>query len=73
MLPQKPDQKLLLYEHVPLSAQFWEMALNVAYVETAVLHAGLSDMERIELVSKINDPDNGSEELRSTFSHRSRD
>ena len=36
---------------------FWEMALNAAYVETAILDAGLPDMERIELVRRFNDPE----------------
>ena len=62
MLPANIDgkpQKLLLTEDVPLCAQFWEMVLNMIYVETAVLHAGLSDPERVELVRRFNDPENG--------------
>jgi hypothetical protein len=49
-------RKLLLCEDVPLSAQFWEMAINLTYVQTAVLHAGLTDSERVSLVKRFNDP-----------------
>lgn len=43
VLPQTQARKAnkpLLLEDIPLSAQFWEMALNLAYVETAVLQIG---------------------------------
>ena len=50
-----PPRKLLLTEDVPLLAQFWEMCLNSVYVETAVLHAALSDGDRIQLVNRFND------------------
>ncbi|MCJ1426022.1 hypothetical protein MMC29_003924 [Sticta canariensis] len=53
---QKPN-KLLLTEDIPLPAQFWEMCLNLVYVESAVLHAGLSDTERVGLVARFNDPE----------------
>ena len=51
--------KLLLTEDVPLCAQFWKMVLNLIYVKTAVLHAGLSDPERVELVDRFNSPEDG--------------
>lgn len=49
-------RKLLLCEDMPLTAQFWEMCFNIAYIEPAVLHAGLSDLERVALVNKFNEP-----------------
>ena len=54
MTAQKPN-KLLLTDDVPLSAQYWEMCLNLAYVKTAVLHAGFSDSERVALITRFND------------------
>lgn len=60
VLPHTGDQKaskLLLTEYIPLSAQFWELCLNLIYVETAVLHAGLSDAEQVALVACFNNPD----------------
>lgn len=53
---QKP-RKLLLCEDVPLTAQFWEIACNLVYVECATLHSGLSDKERVDLVNRFNDPE----------------
>lgn len=53
---EKP-RKLLLTEDIPLSAQFWKLCVNFVYVECAVLHAGLSDPERVQLVARFNDPD----------------
>ncbi len=49
-------RKILLYEDVSLSAQFWEMAINLTYVQTALLNAGLTDSERVPLVKRFNDP-----------------
>jgi hypothetical protein len=49
-------QKLMLTEAVPLSAHFWELVCNLTYVETAVLHSGLNEQERINLISRFNDP-----------------
>lgn len=51
----KKRHKHLSCEDIPLSAQFWEMAINLIYVKAAVLRAGLNDVERIELVKKFND------------------
>jgi hypothetical protein len=48
-------QKLMLTEAVPLSAHFWELVCNLTYVETAVLHGGLNEQERISLISRFND------------------
>ena len=53
-LPTSKPNKLLLTEDVSLSAQFWEMVINLVYVESAVLHASLSDGERIQLVERFN-------------------
>jgi hypothetical protein len=49
-------RKFLLTEDIPLSAHFWEMVCNLTYVETAVLHSGLSDQERVDLIRRFNDP-----------------
>ena len=60
MLPFSADErprKLLLTEDIPLTAQFWELCVNFVYVECAVVHAGLSDTKRIDLVSRFNDPE----------------
>lgn len=54
---QSRPRKLLLTEDIPLSAQFWEVSLNLIYVESAVLHASLSDGDRIQLVNRFNDPE----------------
>lgn len=54
---QEKPQKLLLTENVPLTAQFWELCCNSVYVESAVLHAALSDAERIQLVARFNNAD----------------
>ena len=44
-LANERPKKLLLTEDISSSAQFWEMCINLVYVESAVLHAGLSDRE----------------------------
>jgi hypothetical protein len=56
-LGEKP-KKLLLTEDIPLAAYYFELVLNLSYVETAVLHSGLSDEERVKLIARFNDPDN---------------
>lgn len=58
-LPLDPScrpRKLLVTEKLPLCALFFELVLNLIYVQAAVLHAGLSDTERVALVHKFNDP-----------------
>ena len=50
-----PPKKLLITEDVPLNAWFWEVACNFVYVEAEVLHAGLTDHERVALVRRFND------------------
>lgn len=39
-------------------AKFREMCSNIADIETGVLHAGLSDQDRINLVRRFNDEQN---------------
>jgi hypothetical protein len=48
-------RKLLLCENIFLFAQFWEMTINLIYVETIVLHFDLIDSERITLIKRFND------------------
>jgi hypothetical protein len=48
-------RKLLLCEDIFLFAQFWEMMINLIYVETIVLHFDLIDSERITLIKRFND------------------
>ena len=59
MLPHtitdKP-RKLLITGDVPLNAFFWDSVCNFAYVETEVLNARLTDLERVNLVKRFNDP-----------------
>lgn len=57
VLPADPNdkpRKLLITEDIPLSAQFWEMCMYSIYVNSAVLHAGLSDLERVQLLGRFN-------------------
>lgn len=49
------------------------MCLNLVYVESAVLHAGLSDPERVELVARFNDPEDSLMVLIITHSVSSQD
>ena len=56
-LPTSKPNKLLLTKDLPLLAQFWELAINLIYVETAVLHASLSDKEQIQFVEQFNNLD----------------
>lgn len=59
VLPSTVDQqprKLLITEDVPLNAFFYESVCNFCYVNTEVLHAGLSDSDRVNLVKRFNDP-----------------
>jgi hypothetical protein len=48
-------RKLLLCEDISLFAQFWEMTINLIYVETIVLHFDLIDSKRITLIKRFND------------------
>lgn len=56
LLSSDRPRKILITEELPLSALFIELVAKLIYVQAAVLHAGLSDAERIELVNKFNDP-----------------
>lgn len=49
-------QKILITEDVPLNAYYIELVLKSVYVEAEVLHAGLSDTERVDLVQRFRDP-----------------
>ena len=55
IVTEKP-RKLLITEDVALKAFFWDSVCNFAYVETEVLHAGLTDLERVNLVKRFSDP-----------------
>lgn len=52
---QDQSPKLLITEDVPLNAFFFESVLNMIYIETEVMHAALSEAERINLVKRFND------------------
>jgi hypothetical protein len=57
VLPQKVGgqyNKLLLTEDILLMAFFFELVLNITYVETAVLHSALTDNERVSLIKRFN-------------------
>lgn len=56
LLSSDRPRKILIAEELPLSALFIELVAKLIYVQAAVLHAGLSDAERIELVNKFNNP-----------------
>jgi hypothetical protein len=47
-------RKLLLTEDILLTAHFFELVLNLTYIETAVLHSALSDDERVGLIKQFN-------------------
>jgi hypothetical protein len=51
-------RKFLLCEDISLFAQFWEMTINLIYVETIVLHFDLIDSKRITLIKRFNDSTN---------------
>lgn len=51
-------RKILITEELPLCALFIEIVVKFLYIKAAVLHAGLTDVERINLVSEFNDPAN---------------
>src|SRR4051812_21584082 len=55
LLPRKKG-KLVILEDVPLFAMFYEWALNIAGVETAVFHSGLDFKARFDLQAEFNDP-----------------
>ncbi|OBT75776.1 hypothetical protein VF21_05558 [Pseudogymnoascus sp. 05NY08] len=60
VLPKTPEgkgEKLLLVEDVPLAAEYWEMVISLIYVESAVVHSGLSEEDRVELSKRFNDKD----------------
>lgn len=51
-------RKLLTIEDIPLNAYFWESVCNFVYVETEVLHAALTEAERVDLIKRFNDSEN---------------
>ncbi len=53
--PDGHPNKLIILEDTPLTAWLWELVLNALYIETGVLHSGLSNGERCELVKRFND------------------
>ncbi|OAF63117.1 hypothetical protein VC83_00674, partial [Pseudogymnoascus destructans] len=58
-LKQKPDggrSKLLCSEDIPVSAWFIETVLKSVYIRAEVLHAGLTDAQRIALIQEFNNP-----------------
>ena len=48
-------RKLFLCENISLTNQYWKMTLNLTYVEIVILHATLTDVERVNFVKKFND------------------
>ena len=54
--PHRRPDKLLIAEDTPLVAWFWELVLTFMYVETKVLHSGLNNDERTQLVKSFNSP-----------------
>ena len=52
----KPPRKLIISEDTPLVAWFWELACNYLYVQTEVLHSGLNNEARWNLVQSFNNP-----------------
>lgn len=50
-------RKLLITEDIPINALFIKLMCKLAYVQAKVLHAGLQDTERVELVKQFNDPE----------------
>ena len=49
------QRKLLITEDIPLVAWFWEMVCRYLYIETEVLHSGLNNEARWNLVQSFND------------------
>jgi len=53
-LGPKPDGKLLICEDVPMSALFWDWALNMILFPTTIFHAGLDSAARAQLMKEFN-------------------
>lgn len=49
-------RKFLITEDVPLNASYLKCVCNMIYVKIKVLHAALTDVERINLVKRFNNP-----------------
>ena len=49
-------EKLLVCEATTLSAYFWEIAVRFIFVKTRVMHSGLDPVQRTELITQFNDP-----------------
>ncbi|KFY96743.1 hypothetical protein V498_02502 [Pseudogymnoascus sp. VKM F-4517 (FW-2822)] len=58
MIPDKDGNrsKLLCSEEIPVSAWFVETVCKSFYIRAEVLHAGLTDPQRIALLKEFNDP-----------------
>lgn len=59
VLPKKGEtakQKLLICEDIPLVAWYWELVLQYLHIDTAVMHAQLSEDKRQALVNEFNLP-----------------
>ncbi|KAI9782077.1 MAG: hypothetical protein M1839_005423 [Geoglossum umbratile] len=50
-------EKLIIPEATPIVAYFWEFCLRFVYVHATVLHSGLSNSRRQELMDDFNDPE----------------
>jgi ERCC4-related helicase len=48
--------KILLTEDVPTVAWFWELVCRWLYIDARVLHSGMTQTERDDLVDRFNDP-----------------
>jgi hypothetical protein len=53
-LGDNPDGKLLITEDVPMTALFWDWALNMLLVPTTIFHAGLDSAARKRLTEEFN-------------------
>lgn len=50
------SRKILITEKLPLFALFIKLVVKLLYIKAAVLHARLSDTEKIKLVNRFNNP-----------------
>lgn len=54
--PSNKSRKLLITEDIPVNAFFIELTCKLAYIQIEILHAGLTDIERVNLVKRFNNP-----------------
>ena len=49
-------RKLFITKDIPMNSFYLKCVCNMVYIETRILHAGLSDQEKMQLVQQFNDP-----------------